>query len=210
MQNLQRVRSNEKFEPEINEVQTTTRTFYNTKRKKLTCRFCLNMARKNTSHDCKTCRYYRQIKPRRKTPVLLTPSESESESELEVTEIFDNEQDIHPAPSSPEDNMNTNDVNEIESTDEQEASPNYNDSERTPKRAPAQGTSPRDERNSVMDHNRNWYDQTRERLNARSIPGRRVDKRYPPVDPSQPKPAVPRRLVQAGDIIRYQKGQIEN
>ena len=61
-----------------------------------------------------------------------------------------------------------------------------------------------------MNHNRNCCDQTRERLNACSIPARRVDKRYPPVDPFPPKPAVPRRLVQAGDIIQYYTGKIEN
>ena len=67
--------------------------------------------------------------------------------------------------------------------------------------------TPRDERNSVINHNRNCCDQPRERLNARSIPGRRIDQRYPPVDPFPPKPAVPRRLVQAGDIIQYYTGQ---
>ena len=76
------------------------------------------MARNNTSHDYKTCQYYRQIKPRRITPVSFTPSESESESELEVTQMFDNVQDIHTTPTSPEDNVDIDGANEIESGEE--------------------------------------------------------------------------------------------
>ena len=65
-------------------------------------------------------------------------------------------------------------------------------------------------RETVIYHNSNCCDEPRQRLQGRSMPGRRVDKRHPPVDPFPPKPTVPQRVVQTGDIIKYLAGVLEN
>ena len=71
-------------------------------------------------------------------------------------------------------------------------------------------SEPQQPRGTVIYHNSNCCPQPRQRLLARSLPGRRVNKRHPPVDPFPPKPPIPRRVVQAGDVIKYFTGWLED